>query len=120
MSALATDAVVGSPETERPDVMVPGTEELAPDEIRVSILGSGLPWVTKSQAAGSVLMEVGNEEKDVFAFDLGAGSLANFSGLKVPMTSLKNVFLSHLHGDHVADYCHVDVELREDGTARSG
>ncbi len=104
MSALATDAVVGSPETERPDVMVPGTEELAPDEIRVSILGSGLPWVTKSQAAGSVLMEVGNEEKDVFAFDLGAGSLANFSGLKVPMTSLKNVFLSHLHGDHVADY----------------
>jgi hypothetical protein len=32
MSALATDAVVGSPETERPDVMVPGTEELAPDE----------------------------------------------------------------------------------------
>jgi ribonuclease Z len=103
-SALATDVVVGTPEVERPDVMVAGEEELAPGEIRVSILGSGLPWVTKSQAAGSVLMEVGNEERDVFAFDLGAGSLANFSGLKVPMTSLKNVFLSHLHGDHIADY----------------
>jgi len=102
--ALATDAVVGSPELERPDVMVAGSEELAAGEIRVSILGSGLPWVTKSQAAGSVLMEIGNEEEDVFAFDLGAGSLANFSGLQVPITSLKNVFLSHLHGDHVADY----------------
>jgi len=60
--------------------------------------------VTKSQAAGSVLVEVGNAEHDVFVLDLGAGSLANFSGLKVPVTSLKKVFLSHLHADHIADY----------------
>jgi len=103
-SALTTDPVVGSPDVERSDVFLPGSEDLSEGEIRVSILGSGLPWVTKSQAAGSILMEVGNSEKDVFVFDLGAGSLANFSGLKVPVTSLKNVFLSHLHADHVADY----------------
>jgi ribonuclease Z len=103
-AALATDAVVGSPVTDRHDVFVPGTEDLVQGEIRVSILGSGLPWVTKSQAAGSVLIEVGNPERDVFVFDLGAGALANFSGLKVPVTSLKKVFLSHLHADHVADY----------------
>ena len=96
--------MVGSPEVERSDVLVPGVEELADGEIRVSILGSGLPWVTKSQAAGSVLVEVGNPQRDVFVFDLGAGSLANFSGLKVPVTSLKNVFFSHLHADHIADY----------------
>jgi len=103
-AALSSDAIVGSPELKRSDALVPGTEELVEGEIRVSILGSGLPWVTKAQAAGSVLMEVGNPQRDVFVFDLGAGSLANFSGLKVPVTSLKNVFLSHLHGDHVADY----------------
>ena len=102
--ALGTAAIVGTPEVERPEVMIPGTEDLAANEIRVSILGSGLPWVTKSQAAGSVLMEVGNPERDVLVFDLGAGSLANFSGLKVPVTSLKKVFLSHLHADHIADY----------------
>jgi len=103
-SALTTDALVGASEVERSDVYVPGSEELTEGEIRVSILGSGLPWVTKSQAAGSVLIEVGNPQRDVLVFDLGAGSLANFSGLKVPVTSLKNVFLSHLHADHVADY----------------
>jgi ribonuclease Z len=96
--------LVGSPVAGRNEVFLPGTEELAEGEIRVSILGSGLPWVTKSQAAGSVLMEVGNPEKDVFVFDMGAGSLANFSGLKVPVTSLKNVFFSHLHADHFSDY----------------
>ena len=103
-AALTTDAIVGSSEVDRDDVLTPGTEELVEHEIRVSILGSGLPWVTKAQAAGSVLIEVGNPERDVFVFDLGAGSLANFSGLKVPMTSLKNVFFSHLHADHIADY----------------
>lgn len=93
----------------------PGSEELARGEIRVSILGSGQPWVTKSQAASSVLMEVGNAERDVFVFDVGAGSLANFSALKVPVTSLTKVFFSHLHVDHMGDF----ISLMG-GYARSG
>lgn len=103
-TALTTQPVVGTSDVDVGAAFLPGTEDLSEGEIRVSILGSGLPWVTKSQAAGSVLIEVGNPERDVFVFDLGAGSLANFSGLKVPVSSLKNVFLSHLHADHIADY----------------
>lgn len=103
-AALATAATVGTRPGGRDDVYLPGTEELGDGEIRVSILGSGSPWVTKAQASGSVLMEIGNPQRDVLVFDLGAGSLANFSGLKVPVTSLKNVFFSHLHADHISDY----------------
>ena len=102
--ALSTEPWTGRREVARAETYAPGTEELADDEIRVSILGSGNPWVTRSQAAGSVLMEVGNPGRDVFVFDLGAGALANFSGLKVPVPSLKHVFLTHLHADHIADY----------------
>ncbi|HSP52149.1 MAG TPA: MBL fold metallo-hydrolase, partial [Cryobacterium sp.] len=33
----------------------------------------------------------------------GSGSLANFDGLRLPVTGTTKVFLSHLHADHVGD-----------------
>lgn len=101
---ISSQSVVGRSSADRADVYVPGTEDLETGELRVTILGSGNPWVTKAQAAGSVLIEVGNIERDVLVFDLGSGSLANFSGLQVPVTSVNKVFFSHLHADHIADY----------------
>jgi ribonuclease Z len=100
---LTTSPVVGSPARQYADLFVPGTEPLASDEIRVTILGSGDPFVKKSQASASLLIEVGNAEDDFFFFDLGSGSLANFNGLGLPVTSTTKVFLSHLHADHVGD-----------------
>jgi ribonuclease Z len=84
-------------------MFVPGEEALAAGEIRVSVLGSGDPWIRRSQASGSLLIEVGNPEKDFFFFDLGSGSLANFASLMLPVESTTKVFLSHLHADHVGD-----------------
>jgi ribonuclease Z len=100
---LTTTPVLGAPGPAHAPRLMPGTEPLASDAIRVTILGSGDPFVKKSQASASVLIEVGNAQRDFFFFDLGAGSLANFNGLQLPVTGTTKVFLSHLHADHVGD-----------------
>jgi ribonuclease Z len=100
---LTTTPVVGTPARQYADLFVPGSEPLSSDEIRVTVLGSGDPFVKKSQAAASLLIEVGNAEQDFFFFDIGSGALANFNGLGLPVTSTTKVFLSHLHADHVGD-----------------
>jgi ribonuclease Z len=100
---LTTTPMVGTPRRMYDRVLAPGTERLAADEIRVTILGSGDPFVKKSQASASVLIEVGNEQHDLFFFDLGSGALANFNGLHLPVTATTKVFLTHLHADHVGD-----------------
>ncbi len=101
--ALTTAPIVGTPATPYPDAYVPGAEALANGEIRVTVLGSGDPFIKRSQASGSLLIEVGNPEKDFFFFDLGSGALANFSSMLLPLESTTKVFLSHLHADHVGD-----------------
>lgn len=101
--ALTMTPVVGDPLQVQPDVFIPGAEELAVGEIRVTVLGSGDPWIRRSQASGSLLIEVGNPERDFFFFDLGSGSLANFTALSLPVEATTKVFLSHLHADHIGD-----------------
>jgi ribonuclease Z len=99
---LTTTPVVGTPDRKYNPTFQAGTEPLDGNEIRVTILGSGDPFVKSSQASASVLVEVGNAPHDFF-FDLGSGALAHFNGLKLPVTSTTKVFLTHLHADHVGD-----------------
>jgi ribonuclease Z len=101
--ALTTTPIVGEPARPRPETYVPGAEELDPGEIRVTVLGSGDPWIRRSQASGSLLIEVGDPEKDFFFFDLGSGALANFTALGLPVEATTKLFLSHLHADHIGD-----------------
>src|SRR5690606_8864180 len=72
-------------------------------ELRVTVLGSGNPWVTRAQASASILVEVGNPARDLLLFDIGSGSLANYASLKLPVNLLDKVFLTHLHADHTSD-----------------
>ncbi|MBP7864557.1 MAG: MBL fold metallo-hydrolase [Acidobacteria bacterium] len=101
--AITRTPVVGTPKREYPEVFVPGEETLADGELRVTVLGSGNPWPTRAQASASVLVEVGNPERDVLVFDLGTGSLANYASLKLPVNKIDKVFITHLHADHMSD-----------------
>jgi ribonuclease Z len=100
---LSTTPVVGTPSGAPTAHLAASADRVRDGEIRVTVLGSGDPFVKSSQACASLLIEVGNPERDLFFFDLGSGALANFTGLTLPVTAATKVFLTHLHADHVGD-----------------
>ncbi len=83
------------------DVYYPGTEQLAPDEMRVVALGTGMPSVRPKQAAACWLVELGNGDK--FLFDIGSGCHERLSAQKIPYDLIDKVFIGHLHVDHYGD-----------------
>jgi ribonuclease Z len=83
------------------EIYYPGTEDLAPDEMRVVACGTGMPSPRPKQAAACWLVELGNGDK--FLFDLGAGSHERIAAQKIPYDYINKVFLGHLHVDHYGD-----------------
>jgi ribonuclease Z len=83
------------------DVYYPGSEDLAPDEMRIVACGTGMPNARPSQAAACWLVELGNGDK--FLFDIGLGSAERISAMKIPYDYLDKVFVGHLHADHIGD-----------------
>jgi ribonuclease Z len=80
----------------------PNTEELRPDEMRFTALGTGLPTpTTRAQKSTAWMVELGNG--DVFLFDIGSGSMENLFGLRPDFSKIDKIFLSHLHSDHFGD-----------------
>jgi ribonuclease Z len=83
------------------DVYYPGSEALAPDEMRVVACGTGMPNARPKQAAACFLVELGNGDK--FIFDAGLGCAERISAMKIPYDYLDKVFIGHLHADHIGD-----------------
>ncbi len=76
-------------------------EELSKDEMRITALGTGMPFARRRQASPGWLVELGNGDK--FIFDLGTSTAANLNALGLPHSLLDKVFLTHLHVDHMGD-----------------
>ncbi len=87
------------------DHYYPNTETLALDEMRITALGTGRPFLRPAQANASWLIELGNG--DTFMFDFGFGSQMNFSALEIPYADITAYFATHLHTDHVGDFAQI-------------
>lgn len=105
LTAVNEAAAAGTMSTASPvkalssrEVYFPGTEDLAPDEMRVVACGTGMPNARPKQAAACWLVELGNGDK--FLFDIGSGSAERISAMKIPYDYLDKVFIGHLHSDH--------------------
>lgn len=118
--AITTTPVVGNPARDYPEVFIPGQEELENGEMRVTVIGSGNPWVTRAQSSAGILVEIGNEERDLLLIDLGSGSVSNLASLKLPVNRLDKVFITHLHADHTADLITLFGSLRKAGRVDRG
>ena len=77
----------------------PGTEEVQPEEIRVTFMGSS-PLPRPGQMGTSIYVELGNGKN--FIFDFGPGAIANYFAARVPLNQINDIFITHLHWDHFA------------------
>ncbi len=99
----------------------PGSETLGEGEMRVSFCGTA-PFPPRIKQAGTCIMvELGEDSESAsglpryegpirrFFFDLGPGCSKTIAALQIPFGEVNNIFLSHLHGDHIAElgyyYC---------------
>ena len=95
---LTFDGVAPMPWLKSAANWFPKTEDVQPDEIRVTFMGSS-PMPRPGQMGTSVYVELGNGNN--FIFDMGPGSIANYLAAGVSLNRLNNIFLTHLHWDHV-------------------
>ena len=69
-SAVAKAAVTNDISPVKPlardDIYYPGTEAIGPNEMRVTALGTGMPFPRPSQAGACFLVELGNGDNFVY------------------------------------------------------
>ena len=86
----------------RPDLWFYPGEELDPNQMRVTLMGTGWGNVIRpNQKGASVFVELGNG--DSFVFDTGPGCGINYNVMQVPASRMTRIFLTHLHLDHTSD-----------------
>ncbi len=83
------------------NIYYPGQEQIGPDEMRISFIGSTPIPVTRAQAGTCIMVELGNGNR--FFFDFGSGCMRNIIAMAVPLQTVNDIFFTHLHVDHYAD-----------------
>jgi ribonuclease Z len=67
-------------------------------DLRVTLLGTGVPTPVMERFGPSTLVEAGGE---ALLFDAGRGALQRLFQLQPPLKEVRAIFLTHLHSDHI-------------------
>lgn len=67
-------------------------------DIKVTLLGTGCPAPVMNRFGSSTLVEAGGQ---ALLFDAGRGALQRLAQARVSWKSVRGIFLTHLHSDHV-------------------
>lgn len=69
-------------------------------KMKLTILGSGTFVPELERSCSSYLLEKGDEK---ILFDFGRGSIRNLLKLKISLHEISNIFISHMHADHISE-----------------
>jgi ribonuclease Z len=78
----------------------------------VTLLGTGTPWPDLRRQGPAVTIQIGD---DHLLFDTGRGVVTQLLRAGIPLRSLKRVFLTHHHFDHIGDLFDVILSTWIDG-----
>jgi len=67
---------------------------------KLTILGSGVAYLTPERSCPAYLVEEGNTK---VLLDCGAGAMTQLAKIKVKVTDLDAVFITHQHADHLGE-----------------
>lgn len=69
------------------------------DFIKVTLLGTGSPRPSVDRYGPAVLVEAGGKN---LLFDAGRGVVQRLYTLDIPISGIQQIFLTHLHSDHIS------------------
>ena len=69
------------------------------DGLKVYFCGTGGPLASSGRAQPCTAIQAGNS---IYLIDNGVGGWNNLRGMRAPVRSLKAIFITHLHSDHIA------------------
>jgi ribonuclease BN (tRNA processing enzyme) len=78
------------------------TNNCSDASVKIQVLGSGGPELTKHRASSSYLIWLNN--KAVILMDAGGGSALRYGDSEADWKDLKAVLFSHYHADHSSDF----------------
>lgn len=79
-------------------LIVPIHSRAQPQEIRVTLLGTGSPAPSLDRFGPSILVEAGDQ---TLVFDSGRGVLQRLAQVGIAAGDVDAIFLTHLHSDHI-------------------